>query len=174
MGRLREQIEIDNLVNQDYREEFTDLLKRRRPDVVIIGGFSVATTKLWARVKEVLIGKLAEGDPHTSAWRPPETGNEQVFNIPVIYIRDEVARIYQHSKHAAEEFSALSPIAKYCVGLACYAQNPLNEYAALGSDITAISFEDEDQHLVSLSHPYHRHFNQPYTVDTQRETFDCT
>ncbi|KAI6150440.1 transcription elongation factor Spt6 [Pisolithus tinctorius] len=146
MGRLREHVKIDNLVDQDYKDEFTDLLKRRRPDVIVVGGFSMATTKLSARVKEVLSGKPAEGDPATPDWRPPQ--NEQSFDIPVIYVRDEVARIYQHSKRATEEFSTLSPIAKYCVGLARYAQNPLNEYAALGADITAISFEDEDQHLI--------------------------
>ena len=111
------------------------------------------TTKPSARTKEVLSGKLAEGYPHAPEWCPPKTGNQQVFDIPVIYIWDEVARIYQHSKHAAEEFSVLSPIAKYCVRLACYAQNPLDEYAALSPDITAISFEDEDWHLVSQFHP---------------------
>lgn len=146
MGRLREHVKIDNLVDQDYKDEFIDLLKRRRPDVIVVGGFSMATTKLSARVKEVVSGKPAEGDPATPDWRPPQ--NEQSFDIPVIYLRDEVARIYQHSKRATEEFSTLSPIAKYCVGLARYAQNPLNEYAALGADITAISFEDEDQHLI--------------------------
>lgn len=146
MGRLREHVKIDNLVDQDYKDEFTDLLRRRRPDVIVVGGFSMATTKLSARVKELLSGKPAEGDPATPDWRPPQ--NEQSFDIPVIYVRDEVARIYQHSKRATEEFSTLSPIAKYCVGLARYAQNPLNEYAALGADITAISFEDEDQHLI--------------------------
>ncbi|KAI6028716.1 SH2 domain-containing protein [Pisolithus orientalis] len=139
MGRLREHVKIDNLVDQDYKDEFIDLLKRRRPDVIVVGGFSMATTKLSARVKEVVSGKPAEGDPATPDWRPPQ--NEQSFEY-------SFARIYQHSKRATEEFSTLSPIAKYCVGLARYAQNPLNEYAALGADITAISFEDEDQHLI--------------------------
>jgi hypothetical protein len=50
-----------------------------------------------------------------------------------------------------EEFSALSPTAKYCVGLARYTQSPLNEYAALGTDITAISFDEDVQLLVGLS-----------------------
>ncbi|KAI6011757.1 hypothetical protein PISMIDRAFT_15913 [Pisolithus microcarpus 441] len=76
------------------------------------------------------------------------TGECQVFDIPVIYIQDVVAWIYQCSKCATEEFSTLSPISKYCVGLTCYAQNPLSEHAVLGADITAISFEDEDQHLI--------------------------
>jgi transcription elongation factor SPT6 len=152
-GRLREHIKIDNLVDSEYRDEFTDLLKRRRPDVIVVGGFSMATTKLSSRVKEVVNGESPSAEQTNGAdgWgaaEPRKEANEQAFNIPVMYVRDEVARMYQHSRRAAEEFSALSPVAKYCVGLARYAQSPLNEYAALGQDITAITFEDEDQHLV--------------------------
>ncbi|KAF8447735.1 SH2 domain-containing protein [Boletus edulis BED1] len=149
MGRLREQVKLDNLVDRDYHDEFTDLLKRRRPDIIVAGGFTMATTKLSSRIKEIVNGKTpsADAEANISGWGTEPT-NEQVFDIPVIYVNDEVARIYQHSRRATEEFSTLSPIAKYCVGLARYVQNPLNEYAALGSDIVAISLEDEDQHLI--------------------------
>ncbi|KAI6032113.1 hypothetical protein BKA83DRAFT_4122503 [Pisolithus microcarpus] len=75
-------------------------------------------------------------------------GECQVFDVPVIYIQDVVTWIYQHSKHAAEESSTLSPIAKYWISLARFVQNPLSEHAALGTHITAISFRDEDQHLI--------------------------
>jgi transcription elongation factor SPT6 len=69
------------------------------------------------------------------------------ISILLAYIPEDVARLYQHSKPAAEEFSALSPTAKYqyCVGLARYTQNPLNAFAALGIDITAIALDEEDQ-----------------------------
>lgn len=134
LGRLRETTKIDNLLDQDLRDEFIDVLKRRNPDVIIVGGFRINTNKLTKMIRELL---------------HPEAGssNQQTFDIPITYVHDEVARIYQHSKRSSE-FSALSPTAKYCVGLARYAQSPLNEYAALGSDITAISIED-NQHLVS-------------------------
>ncbi|PSR77343.1 hypothetical protein PHLCEN_2v7944 [Hermanssonia centrifuga] len=144
-GRLREHTRIDNLVDAENHEEFKDLLRRRRPDVIVVGGFTMATTKLAQRVKEVV-------NP-----RPPEDiegvnndsqQNEETFNIPVIYVWDEVAKIYQHSKRAAEEFSAFSPVARYCVGLARYAQSPLNEYAAMGPDITTISFDEDYQQLI--------------------------
>jgi len=121
---------------------------RRQPNVIVIGGFSMATTKLVERVKEIV-----RGNPPavTDGWGGDNTAanNEQAFDVPVIYVFDEVARIYQHSKRAADEFSAMSPTAKYCVGLARYTQSPLIEYAALGPDITAISFDEDDQHLVS-------------------------
>ncbi|KAI6023573.1 hypothetical protein BKA83DRAFT_4600590 [Pisolithus microcarpus] len=54
-------------------------------------------------------------------------------------------------KHAAEESSTLSPIAKYWIGLARFVQNPLSKHAALGAHITAISFRDEDQCLCCCS-----------------------
>jgi transcription elongation factor SPT6 len=152
-GRLREHSKIDNLVDSGLRDEFTDLLKRRQPNLIVVGGFSMATTKLAQRVKEI-VGGNQPVLPESQGWGnepPPLPLSNNEDSPPVIYVFDEVARIYQHSNRAIDEFSALSPTAKYCVGLARYAQSPLNEYAALGSDITAISFEEDDQHLVSSS-----------------------
>lgn len=140
-GRLREHTRLDNLVDEENRIELKALLKRRRPDVIAIGGFSIATAKLSHRVKELINPK---SDYDFGIEEQPEK-----FDIEVIYVHDEVARIYQHSKRADEEFSTLTPLAKYCVGLARYVQSPLNEYAALGSDITAISFNEDYQQLVS-------------------------
>ncbi|KAI0374913.1 transcription elongation factor Spt6 [Pilatotrama ljubarskyi] len=136
-GRLREHTKLDNLVNTENQDEFLDMIKRRRPDLIAIGGFSIATTKLSRRIKELLDGAKNGMDR-----------SDDVPNIPVIYVHDEVARIYQHSQRAQEEFSALTPIGKYCIGLARYVQSPLNEYAALGSDITVVTFEDECQQLI--------------------------
>ncbi|EPQ58032.1 transcription elongation factor Spt6 [Gloeophyllum trabeum ATCC 11539] len=138
-GRLREHTRLDNLVDADNRHDFRDLLKRRKPDVIAIGGFSITTTKLAHTVKDLL-----KGGPMDAYGNWPE----EKFDIPVIYMFDEVARLYQHSNRASEEFGSLSEIAKYCVGLARYAQNPLNEYAALGGDVTAITFEEDFQQLI--------------------------
>ena len=67
---------------------------------------------------------------------------------------DDVARLFQHSKRAEDEFSFLPLISRYCMGLARYTQSPLNEFAALGPDITAVMFDDESQHLVSYEDVY--------------------
>jgi len=141
-GRMREHTKIDNLHDQDNIDEFKDLISRRKPDVAVVGGFSVATFRLMHRVKELLQSFAAKDE---SSWGQ---SSEEEFHIPAIYVHDDVARIYQHSKRAADEFSALSPTAKYCIGLARYVQSPLNEFAALGSDISAISFDEDSQHLV--------------------------
>lgn len=146
-GRLREHTRVDNLFDDDNKDEFRDILKRRQPTVIAVGGFSMATTKLFQRVKEMLHPVVIPDGPEGSGPPAPRT-EEESFDIPVIYVFDEVARMYQHSKRAEEEFSALTPTAKYCIGLARYTQSPLNEYASLGSDITAINFDDKNQSLV--------------------------
>lgn len=143
-GRLREHTKLDNLVDPDTRDEFVDMVRRRKPDVVVIGGFSMATAKLAQRIKDILHFK-----DDSAAPQQPHGADEEFDKIPVIYVFDDVARMYQHSKRAADEFSALSPIAKYCVGLARYTQSPLNEYASLGADITSISFDEDNQQLAS-------------------------
>lgn len=146
-GRLREHDQLENLSDDSNRNLFMDLLKRRKPDVIVVAGYTIQTAKLSQQVKSILKGQ--NGESSNTTWGDTDR-NEQSMDIPVMYIQDEVARIYQHSKRAEDEFSALPLTAKYCVGLARYAQSPLNEYAALGSDLTAISFDDEAQQLVRI------------------------
>ncbi|CAE6414499.1 unnamed protein product [Rhizoctonia solani] len=234
-GRFREHLRMDNLSDPDNRQEFLDLLKRRKPDVVIIGGFTVATKHLMSRAREALgipepdeegesggtgAGAAAAASSSTapasqsgawgaqsggdaggggwgsqnnagngggwgsenntgggSAWGGGDGGNggwggDNSNAAPVgdkpagqnnnnsssarngdervpelMYGHDEVARIYQHSARAEAEFSALPLVARYCVSLARYVQNPLNEYAALGSDLIAVTFT-EAQNLI--------------------------
>jgi transcription elongation factor SPT6 len=142
-GRLREHTRIDNLNDLEIQDEFRDFVRRRKPDVIAVGGFSVATTKLSSQIKETLHQNRAEDGSFVNP------GEAQEFSrIAITYIFDEIARKYQHSNRIADEFASFSPIIKYCIGLARYVQNPLNEHAALGSDITAITFEEEYQHLV--------------------------
>ncbi|KAF8654136.1 hypothetical protein AX16_003667 [Volvariella volvacea WC 439] len=143
-GELRECTKMDNLHDTETVDEFIDLLKKRKPDVVVIGGFSMATTKLIQRVKEL----LRDGHEKRREPGPNDPPLQPIFDIPVIQVFDDVARIYQHSERDMDEYSTLSPIEKYCLGLARYVQSPLNEYAALGADIAAVTFEEDDQHLV--------------------------
>ena len=132
-GRMRDYTQLENFHTQQPRDEFVDLIRRRNPDVIVIGGFSMATTKLSQRIKEIL------GEYSNQGGLAPK---------PVVYVPDDVARIYQHSRRAAEEFTTLPTIARYCVGLARYTQGPLNEFAALGSDVTAITLDEDLQQWV--------------------------
>lgn len=151
-GRMRDCLVTDNLTEDASKDEFTELVKRRKPDVIVVAGLTMQTTKLMQTLKE-LVAKIynSNNDQPEPTWGD-EPRNEKSQSPPVVYVQDEVARIFQHSKRAEEEFPHLSLTGKYCVGLARFAQNPLNEYAALGPDLTAITFDEEAQPLVSV-HP---------------------
>ncbi|KZT42027.1 transcription elongation factor Spt6 [Sistotremastrum suecicum HHB10207 ss-3] len=142
-GHLREHLKVDNLTDTENTDIFKDLVKRREPDVIVIGGLSINTTKLSKDIKSLLMTEQTRLAMNGTPFDAP--GGR---SVPVQYVYDEVARLYQNSARAAEEFSALSPVAKYCVGLARFTQNPLNEYAALGHDLVALTLDDEVRQLV--------------------------
>jgi transcription elongation factor SPT6 len=156
-GGLREHEQFDNLQDSDNKERLIELLKRRKPNVIVLGGFTIHTTKLAQQLKEVLRGP----PPGATGWDEGVARLEHSIDTPIVHVQDEVARIYQHSKRAHEEFSALPLTPKYCVGLARYTQSPLNEFAALGSDITAIMPDEEAQQLVSRRPPWLEVGNDP-------------
>lgn len=146
-GRLREHAMFDNLQEQQMQNEFQNILKRRRPDLVAIGGFSAQTHRLYDQIRVIArdpdyLASINEDD------QMRERGEDEPISIPVRYIFDEVARLFQQSKRAEDEFGTLPVLTRYCIGLARYAQSPLNEYAALGADMIAVTFDEEGQHLV--------------------------
>lgn len=157
-GHFREHIKMDDLgpnsAERDpvQRQAFVDLLRNRRPQVIVVGGFSPSTKRLLGDIQSVAdevsaeIVDKEEDDDEGEEWDAEMRAKKAKFEITLVY--DDVARIYQNSKRAATEFAELSKLGRYCVGLARYAQSPLNEYAALGADIGAISF-DPNQKLVS-------------------------
>ena len=105
--------------------------------------------------------------PPNVTQRKPRQAASLIGELPharcsILRLLDEVARIFQHSKRPEEEFSALSTIARYCVGLVCYVQSPLNEYAALGSDVAAISFDEDCQQPVGSHSP-----EMPVEIDSR-------
>lgn len=148
-GYLREHTKLDSLAinpnkpGAEDRAIFGELLRRRRPNVVIIGGFSPNTRELMQDVRAIaqeqsaLIVEEMKEAPDDENLTEEEMTRRAAFDC--IYIYDDVARIYQNSKRASIEFPELSTLGKYCVALARYAQNPLLEYIALGPDLTAIS-----------------------------------
>ncbi|KAG8759037.1 Transcription elongation factor spt6 [Serendipita sp. 396] len=143
-GRLREHTQFDNLKEHNLEEDFKNMVRRWKPDLIVIGGFSASTHRLSEVVKQLVLDPIWQAAQKT----PVEGSFDKVRPTEVRYVLDAVARIFQHSKRASEEFGTLSTITRYCIGLARYAQSPLNEYAALGPDITAITFDQEAQHLV--------------------------
>lgn len=163
-GHLREHIKIDNLIASEEDRDFdlankdvlVEILKRRRPQVIVIGGFSASTKNLMKNVRE--IADAVSTEILTNAVPEYEDDDELTEQdrmsrayFDTIYVHDEVARIYQNSARSVSEFPELPRLGKYCVGLARYAQSPLNEYAALGEDLLALNYHP-GQKFVRLLH----------------------
>ncbi|TKY90444.1 hypothetical protein EX895_000442 [Sporisorium graminicola] len=128
----------------DHRADFVKLLKQRRPDVIVVSGWSVRTAELKKNVRE--LAAMAHQEICDADRLDTDLEREQAA-IDVVTCHDDVARIYQHSSRAAEEFPELQELGRYCLALARYAQSPVNEFAALGNDLTAVIL-DPNQRLL--------------------------
>jgi transcription elongation factor SPT6 len=136
-GRVLEQGKFGNLSRDEAsRDEFADVVERRRPDVIGISGWSAETHRLVVDVENLVRDKNLQGtefeDPDTEVWgRAP---------IEVVVVNDDVARLYKDSPRGHAEHPSLNPVTRYCVALARYMQNPMKEYAALGETVSSLSF----------------------------------
>ena len=136
---------------EDPRQEFLEFVKECKPDVIVIGGFTARTVALRDQVR-----KLAQQAEKEIAEELDYKYEDQVLcKIDVIHTHDDVARLYRHSQLAAEEYPELSQTGRYCLALARYVQSPIQEFAALGDDLTAVSFYEYQRlvpHEVLLKH----------------------
>lgn len=146
-GRFRDHMKLDNLRDQLPRQDLSDFLQKRKPDVIVVGGFTASTHRLLSDVKTV--AKDLSEKLKTELRQAGELSEEAASQLgfPVIVARDDTARLCQQTKLAEDDFGGLPAIGRYCVALARYVQSPLNEYAAAGSDLTAISFHPDQQFL---------------------------
>ncbi|KAK0108359.1 Transcription elongation factor spt6 [Cadophora gregata] len=143
-GRVLEHGKFENLSrNERAREDFVELVLRRKPDVLGISGFSVDTHKLIISLKDLIEEKGLKG----AEFEDPETGDDRSEPLEIVVVNDEVARLYKDSARAALDHPTFSSLTKYCVALAKYLQNPMKEYAALGKDIISLSFHPCQQLL---------------------------
>ena len=143
-GRVLEHGKFDNLPRDEKsREAFVELVQRRKPDVLGISGFSVETHKLITIIRDLVKEKKLTG----AEFEDPETGDDTSEALEVVVVNDEVARLYKDSQRALVDHPTFAPLTRYCVALAKYLQNPMKEYAALGKDITSLSFHPCQQLL---------------------------
>lgn len=125
-------------------EVFVEICNRRKPDVIGISGFSVETRRLKADLEEI----INQYDLKGPQYEETEDNVERSDPLEVIYVNDEVARLYYNSARASTEFPKYPPLTRYCVALGRYLQNPLAEYASLGRDIVSLPFV-QNQTLIS-------------------------
>lgn len=122
--------------------KFVELVERRKPDVIAVSGFSVEARTLYKNLQLIADQHNLLGPEYDD-----DDGNEKRDKMEVIQVNDEVARLYHTSERSTLDYPGLAPTTKYCIALAKYLQSPLKEYAALGRDITSISF-DPNQGLI--------------------------
>lgn len=122
---------------------FVELVQRRKPDVIGVSGFSTETRRLYKDLQDLVDKHDLRGNEYEN-----EDGADTTDKLEVVLVNDEVARLYQNSDRSNVDHPGLPAITKYCIALARYLQSPLKEYAALGKDITSISF-DPNQSLIS-------------------------
>ncbi|TVY84007.1 Transcription elongation factor SPT6 [Lachnellula suecica] len=143
-GRVLENGKFNNLTKDEQaRADFVELVQRRRPDVLAIGGFSVETHRLISSLKDLVKTNGLRG----AEFEDPETGEDISEPLDVVVVNDEVARLYKDSERAAISHPAIPPLGRYCIALAKYMQNPMKEYAALGKDVNSLLFHP-CQHLL--------------------------
>ena len=137
-GRIVEHGKFVNLGRDEKaREEFTNVVINRQPDVIGVSGFSAATNKLVRDVESIISEKRLMGPEYEDL----DSGRElRTDPLEVIIVNDEVARLYKDSARGVADHPGLHPIARYCYGLARYMQNPMKEYAALGKDVISLNF----------------------------------
>jgi transcription elongation factor SPT6 len=143
-GRVLEHGKFDNLSRDEKaREAFIELVQRRNPDVLGIGGFSVETHKLITSLRDLVSERGLRG----AEFEDQDTGEDRSEPLEIVVVNDEVARLYKDSPRAAIDHPTFAPLTRYCVALAKYLQNPMKEYAALGKDIVSLSFHPCQQLL---------------------------
>jgi len=136
-GRVIEHGKIVNLSRDEaQRDFFTELVQRRRPDVIAVSGFSTDTHRLVKDLESIINEKGLMGPE----YEDPDTNEYRSDLLEVVVVQDEVARLYKDSPRAKTDNPNLTPIGRYCFALARYLQNPMKEYAALGKDVISLAF----------------------------------
>lgn len=136
-GEVIEYAKMEDPRDTEFKAAFVDLVNRRSPDVVGISGFTVNSNKFFEIVQQIVKDEGLTCGADTEA----------VDSLQVVWVQDEVARLYQHSQRSQEEFPDQVTLSRYCIGLARYLQSPLLEYANLGKEITGL-YIHEYQHLL--------------------------
>ncbi|WVF72010.1 transcription elongation factor SPT6 [Kwoniella sp. CBS 6097] len=161
-GNIRTQTKFDNLRDEADKYSFIELVEKRKPKVVVIGGMSVQA----ARLRDDAAGALRESAIRAYGSNPPvqdaHPDREQYladladfdqklapYLTPLIFVNDATARLYMSSEEAETEFPNLPLNGRYALGLARYTQNPLNAYCKLGKQISSVTFMEHNQKLIS-------------------------
>ncbi|KAI0243761.1 Transcription elongation factor spt6 [Massospora cicadina] len=127
-GQLEASLEFGDLRDQANRELLANFMESHPCDAIVVSGLGLNARHFLEKVRQVY--QEAQCRPGLSAMPPCE----------IFMHTDEVARVYQASRLAEEEFPKLHPSARYCVSLARLLQDPMVEYASLREGLSNITF----------------------------------
>ncbi|KAK6885398.1 Transcription elongation factor SPT6 [Candida tropicalis] len=126
--------ETEDVFKGWFLEQYDNLFRSEKPDVIVVSGFNANTKKLY----DIICNIVAENKLGTSAVKDEYDDNSAP--VQVIWGQDETARLYQNSERASKEFPDKPPLVKYAIALGRYVQDPLLEYVTLGDDILSLTF----------------------------------
>ena len=130
----------ENFRDSEFERKLVDLVGRLHPDVIAVSGYTPDVSQLYKHVEE-----LAK----RNALGAGAQDGEEFVALPVIYAPNETALVFEHSARARREFGDKPAVAKFCIGLARYVQDPLVEYIALGDAISSVAVDAHQRQLSS-------------------------
>lgn len=137
-GHVSECVKLGDVRAAGFGERLVQATRAARPDIVGVAGFTPSTRRLFEDVRKYIVdeSQLTAG---------PEDAEQ---SVQVVWVNDEVARLFRNSQRAVEEFPDLVPNARYCVAGARYLQGPLYEYAQLdAAQLRSLSIHPEQDFL---------------------------
>lgn len=147
-GTIEEHIKFDeNIKDAEFERKLLVLIDRFKPEVIAVSGYNVNCTQLKKRVEEIVKNNNKTTFSEEDEYNKTDVSSNEV-ELPVIYVTNETARMFEYSDRANEEFSDKAVVAKFCIGIARYVQNPLLEYISLGDSITSIQI-NKHQNLLA-------------------------
>ncbi|KAL6947593.1 hypothetical protein ACO0RG_000168 [Hanseniaspora osmophila] len=111
---------FDRLNSKQFDDEFKNLCMDLQPDCIAINGPNVATQRFMKKLQDLIQYEKIE--------------NKHGNLLPVVFVDDQVATLYQHSKKSEIEYPNKNHLVKYCIALGRYVHSPLLEYANLSHE----------------------------------------
>lgn len=131
-GTILHHVKFDeNLRDPEFERKLINLIDKSKPEVVAVSGYNVNASPLKKKVEEIVKN-------NNKTVSPEDYEEDTKVDLPVIFVTNETARMFEYSDRANEEFSDKPVVAKFCIGIARYVQNPLLEYISLGETVTSI------------------------------------
>ncbi|KAF7715618.1 Uncharacterized protein PECH_000969 [Penicillium ucsense] len=110
-----------------------DVIRRRKPDVIGVGGLTMETRRLQKMLNDIVDLKDVRGAPYTD-----ENDEEVSDRLEVVLVNDEAARLFHKTLRSYNFNPLLNYEVHYTLALGHYLQSPLKSYAFVDPDFIAL------------------------------------